>query len=436
MSLLSLPVELLDMVIRGIKTQRDLNSLAQTNRTLHTLANPRLYLKNIDNNDASALTWAAQNDSVGTAKHVLRLAIHSKCKLGVIKRSLGDIRRKWEQKPLFFAAQNGSEKVMKLLLKRGAKPDCRGPMQTPLYIAVANQHVKIVKLLLRFKANPNPKNIHPRVLRANTPLHMAAELGDVAIVKELLASGAHVDVLNSRHRTPLDEASIAGAREAGKILLERAINKIRMCSSKLSSSMLHCAVINGDSKLVHTLLQNGVDPDSLDPDGVAPSDKAVRPDNSDILRILLKHGANPNRRPLLMRCLRYGCEENAAMLIEYGANPNERDSCHNTPLHGCADNLFGSKFLAEHGAQLDARNMFGETPLFRAVSVQNYDAVRYLLQCGSDPCVSTYSGETPLEHARKMGHSDMVICLWWMQFRKSGNTQAMGTRGIQWGHFP
>ncbi|MBW3623980.1 MAG: ankyrin repeat domain-containing protein [Armatimonadetes bacterium] len=57
------------------------------------------------------------------------------------------------------------------------------------------------------------------------------------------------------------------------------------------------------------------------------------------------------------------------------------------------------KLLLAHGADVNATDIHGETPLFRAVSQGHDEMVELLLERGANPNVPSRSGETPLHRA-------------------------------------
>lgn len=65
--LVHLPSELFLIIVAFLGTERDINSLCQTNRHFHTLLNPYLYRVN-SRNSSSALVWAAKQGSEATAR--------------------------------------------------------------------------------------------------------------------------------------------------------------------------------------------------------------------------------------------------------------------------------------------------------------------------------------------------------------------------------
>ena len=71
---------------------------------------------------------------------------------------------------------------MKLLLKKGADPECEDKDGlTPLLVAAGNGHEAAVKLLLEEGADPEFKNYY-----GDTPLLLAMENGHEAVVRLLL----------------------------------------------------------------------------------------------------------------------------------------------------------------------------------------------------------------------------------------------------------
>src|SRR5688500_13909067 len=88
--------------------------------------------------------------------------------------------------------------------------------QTPLLDAVRYEDVKRVQSLLDSGADPSAYD------RASgtTPVHLAASIGNVALVKVLLDAGAQIDARDIAHYTPLHQAARSGRSEAVKLLLE------------------------------------------------------------------------------------------------------------------------------------------------------------------------------------------------------------------------
>ena len=152
------------------------------------------------NSGRTALSWAAENGHEG----VVRLFLGPRfANPGSIGPRLGRAWRvvallfgrryinpnrssKYDETPLSFAAQNGHEGIVKLLLERGdVKPDTPDTIygQTPILRAALGGHEGIVKLLLgRKDVNPDT----PDPIHGWTPLSQAASCGYEGVVKLLL----------------------------------------------------------------------------------------------------------------------------------------------------------------------------------------------------------------------------------------------------------
>ena len=93
--------------------------------------------------------------------------------------------------PLSYAAENGHEAVVKLLLEKGAELETKDLHygRTPLLYAARNGHEAVVKLLLEKGAELETKND----AYGGTPLSYAAENGHEAVVKLLLEKGAELE---------------------------------------------------------------------------------------------------------------------------------------------------------------------------------------------------------------------------------------------------
>ena len=159
------------------------------------------------------LSYAAQNGHEAVVKLLLD-----------ISEVDADTKDNSRRTPLLYAAQNGNEAVVKLLLDTGkvdanAKGDYSG--RTPLSYAAENGHEAVIKLLLDTgKVDADAEDDYSR----RTPLSYAAENGHEAVVKLLLDTGkVDANVEDDSGRTPLSYATENG-HEAVVKLLRKYIN--------------------------------------------------------------------------------------------------------------------------------------------------------------------------------------------------------------------
>jgi len=66
------------------------------------------------------------------------------------------------------------------------------------------------------------------------------------------------------------------------------------------------------------------------------------------------------------------------------------------------------KLLLEQGADVNAVNNAGETPLHKAVRYPEYESVRELLRHGGDQNIRSAQGLTPLQIAEQRGWTNLV----------------------------
>ena len=92
-----------------------------------------------------------------------------------------------------------------------------------------------------------------------------------------------------------------------------------------------------------------------------------------------------------------------AALLAQGADPNARNFLGETPLHqtGYFNGATVAKMLLAHGADPNARDSGGGTPLHIAAGAgASVDVVRILLDHGVDPQARNDQGQTALDLAR------------------------------------
>jgi ankyrin repeat protein len=237
-----------------------------------------------DSYGQTPLSWAAENGHEAVVKLLL-------AKDGVDPDSKSSSGRT----PLSWAAKNGHEAVVKLLLaKDGVDPDSKDSFgQTPLSWAAQDGHEAVVKLLLaKDGVGPDSKDGY-----GQTPLSWAAQDGHWAVVKLLLAKdGVDPDSKDDYGRTPLSWAACYGHEAVVKLLLAKDGVDPDSKDTESGRTPLSWAGGNGHEAVVKLLLaKDGVDPDSKDTEsGRAPLLWAARYGHEAVVKLLLKNKANTN----------------------------------------------------------------------------------------------------------------------------------------------
>jgi ankyrin repeat protein len=146
-------------------------------------------------------------------------------------------------------------------------------------------------------------------------------------------------------------------------------------------TLLHEIAGQGNVRIVAALLRLGADPNASDGYGQTPlywvsnafpSDSAAR---AAVVATLVQAGANVNARERVKGC---------------------------SALHVAArrGNVLVAQALLECGADIEARDKYGDTPLHRAVKCRQAEMVAFLLATGADAQATSKSGQTPQQMAR------------------------------------
>lgn len=146
---------------------------------------------------------------------------------------------------------------------------------------------------------------------------------------------------------------------------------------------LWAAVARNDSKEITRLLDAGFDPNTKDSDG----------------------------RTALMHAAIDGKDELAELLIGRRSNLNAQDDRGFSALHFAAQNyrVKVAESLLRAGATVDIRDEFGNTPLWRAVfnSQGRGEIIKLLLGHGADRQAKNKSGKSPVDLANTIGNYDV-----------------------------
>jgi ankyrin repeat protein len=178
------------------------------------------------------------------------------------------------------------------------------------------------------------------------------------------------------------------------------------------------AVSEGDIDLIKSLIDRGVDLNIRNNLGNTALLIAINLNNSEIAKMLLDAGANPNvgRMAPLSIAIRDDHKEIVRMLIDAGANLNMKGTGYAPLLRAVRDNrpeivqmLLNAKPVDKF--DLNVNDISGNTLLMIAVTNNNINTVTMLLDAGADPNIKNHLDSSPLMLAMINEHYDMAISL-------------------------
>ena len=184
---------------------------------------------------------------------------------------------------------------------------------------------------------------------------------------------------------------------------------------------LQDSVFRNDIRSVEYLIKKGVDVNQKNIIGVSPLCTAIMLEHSEIVRLLIENGANVNsiygddRWTALQNAANKGRPDLVKLLVENGADVDARNNYGQSALHLAARQ--GHKnivvYLISKSAAINTRTngnnirMMGDTPLHCA----NYDIAEILLRNGAEVNAKDKDGVTPLHMAIILGDVELTILL-------------------------
>jgi ankyrin repeat protein len=170
-------------------------------------------------------------------------------------------------------------------------------------------------------------------------------------------------------------------------------------------------------QLARIFLEHGAEVEYFDSDDRGKFSPLHVSHSAEMVHLLLDHNAHHDQeddKDQLPLCWYAYRDEVDAMraILERGAEINPDPRCGH-PLHLAATNsLAATKLLVEHGAHVDAKDVYGDTPLHLAAQLDLTDVMRFLLEQWPEGAKErNRCQETPLHYAASLLQIEAVQLL-------------------------
>lgn len=240
--------------------------------------------------------------------------------------------------------------------------------------------------------------------------------GDLPAMQSLLEDGSITLVPPDSRLTAIRLGIAKGSARTVQLLLQAGCSPNEWINTRESPA--YWAAERGDLEILRELLKAGADAHGS-PEKAAAADAAIRSGNLPILDVLIDSGIDPKRlddkgHGLLHQAAIFNTESISRRLLELDVPHDVRDEEGLTPLHYAA--RYGAiqtlQLLVQHGADVHVRCNAGMTPALTGAYGGRFRVVAELVASGADPLARDFEGRSAFDllcTARKQSDRE---CVW------------------------
>ncbi|MBP7189729.1 MAG: ankyrin repeat domain-containing protein [Rickettsiaceae bacterium] len=292
------------------------------------------------------------------------------------------------------------KKIVPKLLEKGCDINLQNNSgKTPVFVAIENNNPDIALYMAELY---EPNLIIDSI--GNTLLHVVSLIGIDAIDKtlpRLIKKGYDINLKNNQNDSPMSIALLHKKIDESLRLIElfesndTADNFRKVFEDKNAegNTLLHISAIlsvEEAKKIVPKLLEKGCDINALNNENLSPILLALKVGNFDI-SLYLATLCDPDAT----------VDNDGSTLMHISVLLNETEK---------AKEIIPK--LLEMGYDINAQNLYGDSPFFLAVMNGKLELARYLIdECGADAKIKKHDGTSAAHFAAALGNMEMLELL-------------------------
>lgn len=313
--------------------------------------------------------------------------------------------------PLIKAVKSNDLKALKEAVLDHSLNGVDARHQSLIFYAVKSKSMAVLPYLLEQHLDVNHVNDY-----GETPLHVAARLGDENSIAFLIAHGADVRMTNQLRQTALMLAALKGSKESVELLIEAGSTLTPVDS--MGENVLFYALRGRKRSILNRFIEKGAFVHGLNDQGHSLIHEVAQIGDIRLLERLKEAHINPfslnvHRQSALHLATFKRHHEMIEELLKWGLEPEFKDHFGQSPMRYAAtivdlDSLHRFEALKLDTAWVSYRLTY---PLHQAIRTEEYDqALVYIKKGQFEPLYDRY-GKTPLFYAMMYQDAYLVDAL-------------------------